>query len=194
MATLKTKIKNTYPHHDIVGYEQDIHIADYTEKTKKESIKRTVEIHKAAPLDIESFHLKNPGSTAIETITFDNKSFTNQDGNTKSQCECIVFPHNSSITSWILFLELKYCLLKNIMKKLDQAQKQLQDTCSYLRDTQILHSKQTKYLIASMPEHTPPFESFIFSGSDLQDLKKQDKIILRRANTATIKSTDKLLV
>jgi hypothetical protein len=105
---IKSNITREYPAHiAICSYsDKSLYLADYTEQTKN---KWGVEIFQnTPPEDIDCFTLRNDVSLLNGFIKFDNTSFTRPDGNTLSQCECVVFPKTSDVNSWIFFAELKY--------------------------------------------------------------------------------------
>lgn len=186
---IKKRLSDEYPDHDIVGYLHDIYVSDYTEQTKTEIVKRAVEIFEKKPSDIECFSLLNPAAIKLGSVVYDKCSFTDGQGNTLSQCECVVFPYDSDSDSWVLFLELKYCLFKNAKRNLNKAKDQLFATCSYFVDKQIVSRKQVKYLIVSLPKQSNvPFEGFIVSQGDLAVWKRRDGIIFKGVNEASIKN------
>lgn len=194
---IKTEIKKVFPRHKISTYSQDIYIADYTDQTKDEEIKRSVEIHTELPADIESFCLHNPLPIKIDSVIFDNCSFVDEEGETQTQCECVTFPSNATDSSWALFLELKYCNEDNKRKKrnLPKAITQLMATHSYYKTNGIITKKNTSYLIAAFPKLTSvPFNYFTLTPKYLLDLKTNENIILSIANEATIKSLEMLSV
>ena len=192
---IKTKIKEVFPEHEIKAYAQDIYIADYTDQTKDEEIKRSVEIHTELPADIESFCLHNPLPIEINVVSLDRKSFVDEDGESQTQCECVTFPSVANNSSWILFLELKYCERKNAVNNLPKAKDQLLATYSYYKSKGIITKKNTSYLIAAFPKLTSvPFNYFTLTPKYLLDLKTNENIILKIANEATIKSLEMLSV
>lgn len=129
---IKQRIRNKYVHqyNVIQSFNSDTHIADYTEQTKDDLIKRSVEFFSPnPPTDINYFSLINTPLLSIDGIEFDNNSFTHSNGNAKSQCEAVVFPTVSTNTSWVLFCELKYSSLprnnrRNLKKPLSKFLKQ----------------------------------------------------------------------
>lgn len=192
---IKTKIKEVFPEHEIKAYAQDIYIADYTDQTKDEEIKRSVEIQTELPADIEFFCLHNPSPIKIDSVIFDNYSFVDEDGKTQTQCECVTFPSVATNSSWILFLELKYCERKNAVNNLPKAKDQLLATYSYYKSKGIITKKNTSYLIAGFPKLiNVPFRNSTLTPALLTDLKTNENIILKIANEATIKSLEMLSV
>ena len=76
---IKAAIITEYPHHirSCSYTTESVFIADYTEKTKTESIKRGTEVFASTPPpDINYFHLQNDQKLEIGLIVFNNQSFT----------------------------------------------------------------------------------------------------------------------
>ncbi len=185
---IKKRINEEYPHHCIVLHKQDIHIVDYSEKTKKDAVRRSVEIFESKPCDIDCFSLLNPPGLEIGSVVYDKYSFVDGNGEAQKQCECVVFPYVSDGNTWVLFLELKYCQFDRAIRNLNKAKKQLFATCKYFVDKKIVSDKQTKYLIVSLPQQdNVPFESFIVTQDELSKWKKEEGIIFRGINEARIK-------
>lgn len=187
---IKTNINTIYPH-QIRKYRYsntDIYIADYTNQTKNQTVKRGVEIFNTnPPNDIAFFSLTNNPNLGIGYIDFDNTSFVCSNGKTRSQCECVVFPDVSEDNSWILFSELKYSrnpILNPI--SLNKAIKQLYKTRYYYIQNNIITKKNTSYLIASLPLQNEPFLNFIITPAFLIKLKIKRNIILKRTNNVEI--------
>lgn len=192
---IKTKIEEVFPEHEIKVYAQDIYIADYTEQTKDEVIKRSVEIQTELPSGIEPFCLHNPLPIKIDSVIFANDSFLDEEGRTQTQCECVTFPSNATDSSWILFLELKYCKRKNAVNNLPKAIDQLRTTHSYYKNKGIVTIKNTSYLIAAFPKLiSVPFRNSTLTPPLLANLKRNENIVLSIANEATIASSEILLV
>ncbi|WP_321517314.1 hypothetical protein [uncultured Bacteroides sp.] len=192
---IKTKIEEVFPEHEIKVYAQDIYIADYTEQTKDEAIKRSVEVHTELLVDIESFCLHNPLSIEIDAVIFNNESFIDERGKTQTQCECVTFPSTATDSSWILFLELKYCERKNAVNNLPKAMNQLRATHSYYKSNGIITKKNTSYLIAAFPKLIKvPFRNSTLTPPLLSNLKRNENIVLSIANEATITSSEILSV
>lgn len=194
---IKTEIKKVFPRHKISTYSQDIYIADYTDQTKDEEIKRSVEVNTELPADIEFFCLHNPLPIEINVVSLDRKSFVDEDGESQTQCECVTFPSDATDSSWVLFLELKYCKeeKKRKQRNLPKAIDQLLATHSYYKNKEIITIKNASFLIAAFPTLTSvPFRNSTLTASYLQNLKKKENIILRVANEAIIKSLEMLSV
>lgn len=187
---IKQNILNSYPSH-IAKYRssnQNIFVADYTELTKNQAVRRSVEIfNQNHPIDIDYLHVENSFNINIGYIDFDNLSFTYSNGNSKSQCECVLFPNVSTNDSWILFCELKYSYKPlNNQANLIKAMKQLFKTRYYYLQDNIFNITNTSYLIASLPLQSEPFPNFILSQSYLISLKRKKNIVLRFKNKVEV--------
>jgi len=194
---MKKLIKIHYPHLVVNDYNSDIYLADYTEQTKNNAIKRGVEISTDKPKDIKSFFIKNGKSISYSAILFDNKSFVDETtGNTLSQCECVCFcSAEFSKGPWVLFLELKYCDIhsKYQVENMDKAKSQLADTYKYYKQKGIINNKQQCYLIVSFPFFRTPFPNFANTQTDVKKMKL-NKVIFRGVNELKIKNEFKLEV
>ena len=194
---MKTKINIHYPHHVINDYNSDIYIADYTEQTKNDPVKKGVEINSVKPVDIKSFLIKNERSIPFSSVIFDNKSFVDEiTGQTLSQCECISFSSAEySKGPWVLFLELKYCkpYSKYQKENMDEAKNQLTDTYKYYKRKGIINNKQQCYLVVSFPFFQIPFPNFANTQTDVKNMKL-NRVIFRGVNELKIKSEFKLEV
>jgi hypothetical protein len=190
---IKTNIAQEYPAHIArCNYsDQTLYLTDYTEQTRSA---RGVEIFETTPpSDIESFELKNDVNLQNGYIDFDNTSFTRSDGSALSQCECVVFPENSKVDSWIFFVELKYSNrpYRND-NNLRKAIRQLYKTKTYYLNKGVFSKTNTCYLLASLPMQAEPFAQTIVSPMDLQRLKRKHNVVLRLKNHAEIQN-DKLI-
>ena len=184
---ITTKIKEEFPEHEIRNFEQSIYISDYSHQTKEESVKRSVEIHTKKPADIESFFLQNDQLLNIGTIIFDKSSFTDVEGKSLSQCECVVFPSQAKDSSWIMFLELKYCEFKNAVKNSNKAINQVRNTYKYYKDKGVIGNRHLVYLIFSLPkQNNTPFKNFRLTQSKLTKLRSKN-IIIKGINSAKVK-------
>ena len=194
---MKKKIKAHYPHHVINDYNSDIYIADYTEQTKNDTIKKGVEITPAKPNDIKSFLIKNGKFIPFSSVIFNNKSFADDiTGQTLSQCECICFSSAEySKGPWVLFLELKYCnpYSKYQKENMEEAKNQLTDTYKYYKQKGIINNKQQCYLVVSFPFFQIPFPNFANTQTDVKNMRL-NKVIFRGVNELKIKSEFKLEV
>jgi hypothetical protein len=195
---IATQLSIVYNHHviKIQHFLDNIFVADYTEQTKSLAVKRGVEFFSPnPPLDINFFSIINTTNLSVAGIDFDEQSFVCGNGNTLTQCESVFFPSLSTITSWILFCELKYSSKPlNNHNNLRKAIKQLYKTRYYYYQRQVISSSNPSYLIASLPLQAEPFPNFIISQPTLIKLKVKRNIILRFKNTVEIQDSNIVLV
>ncbi len=183
---IKANIAQEYPGHikRCKYSDKTLYLADYTNQTKNE---RGVEVFEnIPPNDIDSFELKNDVGLVNGYICFDNTSFTCLSG-TASQCECVVFPKESTADSWIFFAELKYSdRPNNNNKNLRKAICQLYKTRKYYFDKKIFSKTNTCYLLASLPMQAEPFAQFIVTQTDLLRLQGKHNVTLRLQNRVEV--------
>lgn len=187
---IRTNIQTFFPHHlnNYLTTSNSIYVADYTEQTKLVNIKRAIELFEASPpKDIDYFTVNNPHKLEIDGIPFDNNSFTRADGESLSQCECVIYPHSSNNKPWILFLELKYsCNPKNNKNNLNKARKQLFKTQYYYKSQGVFNKTNTCYLLASLPMQCPPFTNMSLTQPYLSAMKRKHNIVIRFQNSVEI--------
>lgn len=188
---IRTEIQRVFAHHlqNCTTTTANLYVADYTEQTKQQAIKRATELFDGSPPnDIDYFTVENPLRVEIDGIPFDNGSFTRRDGSSLSQCECAIYPHNNIDDAWILFLELKYSNNeKNNRENLNKARKQLFKTRYYYKSKGIINKTNTCYLLASIPVQRPPFANISLSQPYLLAMKKKHNIVIRFQNSVEIK-------
>ena len=195
---IRKKIETSFPHHlnSCIATSSSLYVADYTEKTKNDPIKRGTELFEVSPpSDIDFFTVNNQNNLMIEGIPFDNNSFTYPNGNIASQCECVIYPHCSNNESWILFLELKYsCKPKNNKNNLNKARKQLFKTQYYYKSKGVFNKDNICYLLASLPMQCPPFANSSFPPGYLSAMKKKHNVVIRFQNSVEIIDDRKIKV
>lgn len=144
------------------------------------------------PADIESFHLQNDPLLGIGTVIYDKHSFIDADGKSLSQCECVVFPSQAEESSWIMFLELKYCEFKNAVRNSNKAIEQVLKTYRYYKDKGVVGDKHLAYLLFSLPKQdNTPFKNFKLTQSELTRLRRNN-IIVKGVNMAKVKDQYRL--
>lgn len=195
---IRKSIQLHFPHHltnrNCITTSNAIYVADYTEKTKHDRIKRGTKLFdNYPPSDIEYFTVNNPNNWELDGIPFNNSSFSSPKG-TASQCECVVYPYSSNIDSWILFLELKYSNKpENNENNLNKARKQLFKTQYYYRSQGVFDKNNTCYLLASLPMQRPPFANISLTQPYLTAMKKRHNVVIRFQNSVEI-IDDKVLI
>lgn len=188
---IKSNISKLLPHHIIDAKSNcDVYIADYTNQTKnlRDHLKKQVEIfHDKPPSDIESFTIQNRNKIEITNVVFDYTSFVRHDGTSRSQCECVLFPHSSTNSSWILFLELKYSsTTKHNTSDLNKARRQLYKSRYEYLSLGVMCKSNTCYLIGSLPKQGVPFPNFSIPQYRILELLKKHNVYLRFTNSCTI--------
>ena len=195
---IRKKIQTSFPHHlnSCTTTTSSLYVADYTEKTKNDPIKRGTELFEVSPpSDIVFFTVNNQNNLMIEGIPFDNNSFTYPNGNIASQCECVIYPNNSNKDSWILFIELKYSNKpKNNKNNLNKAKRQLFKTQYHYKSEGVFEKNNTCYLLASLPMQNPPFVNSSFPPGYLSAMKKKHNVIIRFQNSVEIIDDRKIKV
>lgn len=195
---IRKKIQTSFPHHlnSCTTTSSSLYVADYTEKTKNEPIKRGTELFEVSPpSDIDFFTVNNQNNLMIEGIPFDNNSFTYPNGDIASQCECVIYPSNSNKDSWILFIELKYSNnSKKNKRNLNKAKRQLFKTQYHYKSKRVFDKNNTCYLLASLPMQTPPFANSSFPPGYLAAMKKKHNVIIRFQNSVEIIDDRKIKV
>ena len=195
---IRTNIQKSFPNHlnSCTTTSNSLYVADYTEETKNKPIKRGTELFVASPpSDINYFTVNNSCNLKIDGIPFDNNSFIYTNGNTASQCECVIYPNNSNKDSWILFLELKYSYKKkNNKHNLNKARKQLFKTQYYYKSQGVFNKNNTCYLLASLPMQRPPFAHISLTQPYLSAMKKRHNVVIRFQNSVEIINDKKINV
>ncbi|PJF00384.1 hypothetical protein CUB97_03350 [Prevotella intermedia] len=195
---IRTNIQNHFPHQLTNGITtcSSIYVADYTEQTKLDKIKRAVELIKGSPpSDIDYFTVNNSCNLEIDGIPFNNTSFIRANGSPLSQCESTIYPHNSNNNPWILFLELKYsCKSENNENNLNKARRQLFKTQYYYRSQGVFDKNNTCYLLASLPMQRPPFANISLTQPYLSAMKRRHNVVIRFQNSVEIIDDKKIKV
>lgn len=196
MIKAKIQIKYNHQYLAIKNFNDDLFIADYTEQSKTQQIKRSVEFFSPNnPTDITFFSIINAPKLNINGIEFNNLSFVCGNGNPRTQCEAVVFPNHSHTDSWILFCELKYSSKpSNNSNNLKKAIRQLYKTRYYYLQNNVISLTNNCYLIASIPPQSEPFPNFSIPQPTLTKLKRNKNIILRLKNSIEIINSELLKV
>ena len=152
----------------------DAWLMDYTEQTDSA---RGVEIHFAAPTDIEAMHLKNPRCMEYLAVNFEEHLdfFRCADGSTVSNCEAM-FVSTSGTMPWLLLAELKYGLEKNARKNTKEAKDQLLDTLDHLRLKGLVSETSHNFYMNSCSPGNSAKEPFLnFKKTQLDKLEAYSK-------------------
>lgn len=171
-----------------------VYIVDYTKST---SNKRELEAFSSNPEGIEAFHINNQPQICVEYAPFASNVLLNVEGKEIEHCECVLFPEAYvPEKSWILFLEMKYReVAAKSSGQLKKASDQLFSTLQFFRDHGFISSEKLVYLIISFPKRKQvPFENSLFTPTQLQTIRREQKAILRGINEVKIIDDQKLKV
>lgn len=165
----------------ILQFKSDIYIADYTEYSKAHNVSplpNGVYITDTLPPHISSLHIENPNLFQVKAANFEENMdvFTLPDGSKVQQCECALWPEVRKSSKWIMLIEMKYPLEKNVKSNIAQCYSKLNTTYHYLHDVKgVLLDEDQHYFVISLPEFPSkvPFESFILSPPKLTELRRK---------------------
>ena len=153
---------------------------------------------------IAAVELQNPNSITVDFDSFPENALPLSEGNYESQCECVLFPEDSDVDEWVLFIETKYAKsLESVQcKEYDYPQqmvKQIKQTVAYFREKNIIAPDKKVYAIVSFPLIYEGYESWTFperyddgSEESVENIMDRYKIHIRATNYATIKNLKKI--
>lgn len=169
--------KDLFPHQ---RFDDDLFIGDYTEyaKTHPERIGMGVVFDDKPFPDLNTLHIINRRKIPTAAINFEQCEHLLKDekGNAVKQCEGLCFALRARQRGWVLLIEMKYCSDKNIGRNVDAAKFQLEKSLDYLRNTiKAIEKNDRVYWVLAIPDHSElePFNSFIYSQSDLLELQER---------------------
>lgn len=154
-------------------YSETVYVADFTDYVSKNG-------RDAAPCSgvlvgmqengiIPSFVLTDDNSHPFVVVNNEKNGslYTRDDGTKVPQCECIIYAdRHDNRKGWMIFLELKYCMEKNLYDNMLDGIGQLIATCKYImEEKEVFDTKMfKKYLVISTPSSIPldPFDAFYF--------------------------------
>lgn len=162
---------------------QTVYVADYTnynaEHKDSPSPYGGVVITDSPSSLIPCFVLRDNNNIPFEAINIEeNPGLLKRENKTlASQCECIFNAvRNDKGKPWMMFLELKYCLPKNIARNIAMALEQLKKTYSFLCNEKnfFIPGSVKPYFVVSIPscESMAPFDDFNLSQDDLLTIKE----------------------
>lgn len=165
-------------------FSQTVYVSDYTHynegnKDNPMPYKGVVVTTEPSPV-ISSFEIQDNKSIPFETINIELNPalLKRKDGSLASQCECIFTAiRNDGGKPWMMFLELKYCMPKNIANNTIIALNQLKDTYLFLKDKgDFFPTAGVKpYFVISMPdcESMAPFDESYLDQDELLTIKEE---------------------
>lgn len=164
-------------------YSSTVYIADYTNYCSNQSnspiqFKGVVVAEQSSDL-IASFELRNDNHITFESVNIEENPglLRRSDGTQASQCECFFTAiRKDGGKPWMLFLEMKYCLPKNLRKNVGDALTQLKKTYSFLCDEKeyFAHKSVKPYFVISTPngEDLAPFDDFYLDQDEMLSIKE----------------------
>ena len=153
---------------------------------------------------VAAVELDNPLQVSVDFDAFPDNALPLGVGNYEKQCECVLFPEGADKNEWVLFIETKYVdNLQNAQNKEygypQLMVTQIKKTVEYFRSMQILSQDKRVHAIVSYPTLEEGFESWCFpvkyndgTSESIEDILLKDKIHIRAANSAIIKSVKRL--
>ena len=182
------------------AYSKTVYVADFTDYVSKNG-------KEAAPCPgvligtqengiIPSFVLTDDNSYPFLVVNNEKNGalYTKDDGTKVPQCECIIYAErHDNRKGWMIFLELKYCEVKNLYGNMLDGISQLKTTCKYIMEEKEVFDTKLfkKYLVVSTPGTAPldPFDAFYFDQEFMLAVKKESGGgILKASNMARIQS------
>lgn len=151
---MKTKIQAIYPNSEFVqSSAAELYVADFTERTRSA---RKIEIHNTLPKtpdgdkDMDCLLISNPKELSIDYSIFNDHQFKDDEKKDIQHCECCLFPTINHDSSWLAFVEIKDCKVKNISDYKNKVKEQIISTVQLFKGSQII-GKQPIYGIISFP-------------------------------------------
>ena len=164
-------------------YSSTVYIADYTNYCSNQSNPpiqfKGVVITEQSPDLIASFELRNNNHIAFDAVNIEENPelLKRSDGTQASQCECFFTAiRKDGGKPWMLFLEMKYCLPKNLRKNVRKALTQLEKTYSFLCEEKayFAHKSVKPYFVIATPdgEDLAPFDDYYLDQDEMLSIKE----------------------
>ena len=181
-------------------YSETIYVADFTDYVSKNGRDAApcsgVLVGKQENGIIPSFVLTDDNSLPFVVVNNEENGYlyTRDDGTKVPQCECIIYAdRHDNRKRWMVFLELKYCMEKNLYDNMLDGIGQLKATCKYImEEKEVFDTKMfKKYLVISTPVTRPldPFDAFYFDQDIMLSVKQESGGgILKASNVAHIQT------
>jgi len=126
-----------------------IYLADLTERTKN---KENLKIYETKPDNIDTLLIENPNLLDISATFFKPQCFIDEKQKEPENCEGVFYLSNSDEHSWVLFVEIKDCKVKNISKYFNKAKEQIVNVVKIFRDKNIISQNKKVYANISFPK------------------------------------------
>lgn len=166
--------------------DNELHVVDYTERTASA---RSVEVHNAKPVDINSLIIYNPTEIEISTSIFKPQCFIEADGNEPKQCECVMSPMNLTEDAWVLFIEIKDCKPKNASHYHKEAKEKIIANVQLFRNKNILNENKIVYAVVSFPRKAKTnFHNQLIKAPEQKLFRDRYKIMIKGTNNIRVKN------
>ena len=181
-------------------YSETVYVADFTDYVSKNGRDAApcsgVLVGKQENGIIPSFVLTDDNSHPFVVVNNEKNGYlyTRDDGTKVPQCECIIYAdRHDNRKGWMIFLELKYCMEKNLYDNMLDGIGQLIATCKYImEEKEVFDTKMfKKYLVISTPGTAPldPFDAFYFDQDFMLLVKSESGGgIIKATNVAHIQT------
>lgn len=164
-------------------YSSTVYIADYTNYCSNQCNPpiqyKGVVIAEQSPDFIASFELRNNNHIAFEAVNIEENPglLKRGDGTQASQCECFFTAiRKDGGKPWMLFLEMKYCLPKNLRRNVGDALTQLKKTYSFLCNEKacFVHKSVKPYFVIATPdgEDLAPFDDYYLDQDEMLSIRE----------------------
>lgn len=182
------------------AYSETVYVADFTDYVSKNGLAAApcsgVLVGKQENGIIPSFVLTDDNSHPFIVVNNEKNGYlyTRDDGTKVPQCECLIYAdRHDNRKGWMIFLELKYCMEKNLYDNMLDGIGQLKDTCKYIMEEKVVFDTKMfkKYLVISTPGTAPldPFDAFYFDQDFMLLVKSESGGgIIKATNVAHIQT------
>ncbi|MDR2232119.1 MAG: hypothetical protein LBE56_03230 [Tannerella sp.] len=163
-----------YPH---------IYVADLSNITKNQ---QGINIFDTQPFEVEALHIENP-NLDISATFFLPQCFLDENGKEIESCEGVFYLTDSTDKTWVLFIELKDCKVKNISRHSQKAIEQIKSTVQFFRDKKIIRKNKIVYANIAFPRRKSDYYSQVIKQP--KAYVDEFKIILKGTNYLKIKNS-----
>ena len=170
-------------HKDNITYHE-IYVMDLTQRTKNA---QSIEIYQEKPPDIDTLLIENPNLNISATF-FKPQCFEYKQGYESVNCEGVFYLTYSTNETWVLFIEIKDCKVKNMTNYFEDAKNQVINVVKIFRDKNIIAQDKKVYANISFPRRnkTDFYNQLIKNPKEFRD---KHKIIIRGTNYLRIKNS-----
>lgn len=194
---MRNRILNIYPDSELgQSTSSSLYVADFTERT---GCVRGVEIHDVIPKapegdkEMDCIKISNPKELSLDYNIFDDHQFKDDGGHDLQHGECCVYPTENTQTTWVAFIEIKDCKVKNIASYKDKVKEQIISSVQLFRDAKVI-DMQNVYGIVSFPRRNKTaFNQTIFDDyTEYKKFYQEHKIHFYATNEVTVEDSYKL--